>query len=227
MKREVVSHNNAFHPLRALGKPPAWWHQHHRYQGHRTNDCGPAALAAVLSAFHALQGKAAVSKDEVVAAMAEGFARRLPSSWRGIGGATMPWGMARTFNAWAAREGLPWRAHWVRRGSRERLLAQLRRGLPVTLLLVWEDGGAHYLNVVGFDPRHEMVAAMDPAHRPQGESLAVRQYAWEDIDRAWRRVFMRKAAAQWMLPLAALGLRRQMIVYVPRDRNAAQSAPQK
>lgn len=214
-----MTKDDGFQPACALGKPLAWWGDHHRYQGSRTNDCGPAALATVLSAFQALRGKAAVGKDDVIAAMAEGFARRLPLSWRGIGGATMPWGMVRTFNAWAAREGLPWRARWVWHGSKERLLAYLRRGLPVTMLLVWDSGEAHYLNAVGFDLQRDVVAVVDPAYRPQPGKPIVLQYAWEDIERPWRRVFMHKTAFQWMLPLAMLGFRRQMIVYEPFARD--------
>jgi len=170
-----------------------------------TNDCGPTNLAMVLNY---LAGDSTWTKDTVA-----------PYLWRlgwpfpqSIRGATPPWSMSKAFNNLAEQENLPWTSRWLGGGTREHLIVNLQRGSPTTIILVWSNGGAHYVTVVGYDPDTDIFYLLDPDPDYEESGLppekCIGEMRWENLTEHWSRQV-------WWTRL--LWLHNEMIVYSPAE----------
>ena len=168
-----------------------------------TNDCGPTNLAMVLNY---LAGAETWTKETVD-----------PHLWRlgwpfpqSIRGATPPWSMSKAFNKLAKRENLAWTSRWLGGGTREHLIVNLQRGNPTTIILVWSNGGAHYVTVVGYDPGLDTFYMLDPDPAFEESDLppedCIGAMRWENLNEHWSRQV-------WWTRL--LWLHNEMIVYSP------------
>ncbi|MEM2266358.1 MAG: RHS repeat-associated core domain-containing protein [Candidatus Hadarchaeales archaeon] len=204
-------------PLWALQRDRAWWGAFYQSQGRLpngavSNDCGPTNLAMVLSAFLAESGhEHMIPKEKVTSSPFMQWwygLRRLPPFLGSIGGATPPWGMEGAFNNIAYLQyNLGWHARWVSRGTKEDLLKNLQEGKPVTVMLVYPEGGAHYVTIVGYNPLEEQVYVLDPS--PAYADLKnpverVQEISWDELRTYWE-------GQNWWARL--LGFKGEMIVY--------------
>ncbi len=157
---------------------PARLGRAYQSQGENTNDCGPTNLAMVLNW---ISGSEKWSKD---APLIREHLWRVPFPPT-VRGATPPWSMVRAFNVIAKEKNLNWRAKRLE-GSKRALLASLRRGEPVTVLLVWRTYAAHYITIVGYQRNSEGAESFyaldpDPANSNRlSSNLAI--YPWNQLD---------------------------------------------
>lgn len=131
---------------------------------------------------------------------------RIPGWVPGIGGATAPWGMVRLFNGWAKRLKLGWTAERISHAEPQLIHQQLERGNQLSALRLWQNGGAHWSNLLHVSTRRRTVYLLDPnpaLERIPGEKR-VRAVAWEEFLADWGR-------QPWWAKL--LGLKNELILY--------------
>ena len=173
-----------------------------------TNDCGPASLAAVLNMFlfQAELGSPAMGKNAVIKSSGLMFWDRIPEWIPKYGGATAPWGLVKSFNRWAERLDLDWRAERRSRARRAHIMENLLTGRPVTALKIWKDGGAHWVTLVRYAGDKDRVYFLDPnpwlEHLPEGKRL--QSQAWAEFEEDWSR------SAWWS---RLLGILNEIITY--------------
>lgn len=120
-------------------------------------------------------------------------------------GATHPKGFVWEFNRIAKRRGLERRARRIRRGGKSALVGEVQNGNPVTVILVWEDGGAHYVTALSYSHLTNEVFFLDPddEYKEYPPAERVRSQPWEAFEEDW----IRRA---WWGKL--LGLKQEMVV---------------
>lgn len=173
---------------------------YYQYQGVRNNDCGPFSLAMAINlqlGAHRVDGN---ELGELMQADSLGFGLlryRFTSLMGARKGATSPWGLATAYREIGPRlagvdsERLG-RIRWLVRGTKERLIGNVNRGVLSTLLLVWQaERDAHFATVVGYCPAVDEFLLLDSATGgdksslpPQDRLLAV---PWPKIDADWSR----------------------------------------
>jgi len=211
----------------ALGRDDTYWKQYYQSQGD-THDCGPFNVAMMLNA---LAGKPGLFSGQTISQEMYQRWQRIPQSFDSIkgirlpekiaqevnrklseiGGATPPWSMVRAFNQNAAREGIPWRAVRQSGGTKEALLRHLEQGRPVTVLKIWDSGGAHYETVVGYDSVDDQIITLDPGWNKsnfpgQKPPPGLHPQSWNEFEKAW-------SYRPWWARLS--GIKNEMIVYMP------------
>lgn len=191
------------------------WGETYRSQGSDTNDCGPTNLAMLLNArttedwdktkvhprlrFPDLPGWL----DKLIK-----FITRGKFSPQDVIGASHPKGIVNEFNRIAKERGLDKKAVRVRNASKAELIHEVQNGNPVTVILVWKNGGAHYVTVISYDARTDTVFYMDSndEYKDYLPTERIRSRTWGDFEVDWsRRVWWGKL----------LGLKKEMIVVKP------------
>jgi hypothetical protein len=171
-----------------------------------TNDCGPTSVAMVINLIQEQSGirNKKVFKNEVIAAIP--FFGHLPNWIQNIGGASAPWGLVKAFNHLAHRNQLPWDARRVSHASTVLLSKILMKSGYLSILRVWKNGGAHWLNVVHLDRKKGLIYLLDPnpylARLPVSKKVQIED--WKTFKSDWERQ-----------PLWAklLGIKRELIAY--------------
>ena len=173
-----------------------------------SNHCGPASIAMVLNL---IQQKGNQKKDTLSMQRVKDGVRlhaweRIPEWVPGIGGATAPWGMVRLFNSWAKQLKLGWSAERISHAKPELIFEQLEQGNQLSTLRLWENGGAHWSNLLHISTRSCMVYLLDPdpALERTPNEKKVRAVPWEDFLADWGR-------QPWWARL--LGLKNELILY--------------
>ena len=155
------------------------------------NDCGPTSLAVMLNLFLFKEnpGMSFLKKDTVIKSSRFHFWERLPGWIPEVGGATAPWGMVKAFNRWSREFGLNWRAARRSHARRAHLLENLMMGKPVTVLKIWKNGGAHWINLVRYSNDKGRLYYLDPnpflQHLPEEKRL--QSQTWQDFQLDWSR----------------------------------------
>lgn len=173
-----------------------------------TNDCGPTSLAMVLNLFlfQADLGTAQLGKNAVIRSSHLTFLDRIPSWVPKFGGATAPWGLVKAFNRWSEKMNLDWRAERKSNARRAHVIEQLMTGRPVTALKIWQNGGAHWVNLVRYAGEKDRIYFLDP--NPYFEFLSeekrVQSQRWTEFEVDWsRRVWWSRV----------LGIQNEIVVY--------------
>lgn len=176
-----------------------------------TNDCGPTAVAMMLNIFREQSGirNKKISKKEVTAAIS--IIGRLPNWIPKIGGASAPWGLADAFNHLAHRNHIPWEARRVSHANPVLLAKIQKKGGYISILRIWENGGAHWSNVIHFDARKEFIHLLDPnpylENLPASKKIQIED--WKTVKQDWER-------QPWWAKF--LGIERELIVYQSTDK---------
>lgn len=95
------------------------------------------------------------------------------------------------------------------RGTKEDLLKNLQEGKPVTVMLVYPEGGAHYVTVVGYDPFEERVYLLDPS--PFYEKIEEPAERFQKMSMSWDEFSSQWEGQNWWSRL--LGFKSEMIIY--------------
>ena len=173
-----------------------------------TNDCGPTSLAMVLNLllFQANLGTSPLGKNAVIRSSGLTPFDRIPVWVPKYGGATAPWGLVKAFNRWAEKLELDWRAGRRSKARRAHIIEQLVTGRPVTALKIWENGGAHWVNLVRYAAEKNKVYFLDPnpwfEHLP--EDKRIQSQDWGEFEADWSRI-------SWWSRI--LGIQNEIITY--------------
>jgi len=180
----------------ALGMTPSEWGETYCSQGPGTNDCGPTNLAMILNAFTKEDwDKTKVHPrlrfpdftdwlDKVIK-----FITRSKFNLEEVMGATHPKGIADEFNRIAEERGIDRKAVRVSKGSKEDMLHEIRNGNPVTVVLIWGNGGAHYVTVISYNALTDTIFYMDPSdeYKDWDPPKRIQSQAWGDFYEDWSR----------------------------------------
>jgi len=177
-----------------------------------TNDCGPASLAVILNIFLFRDnlGKSSLEKNSIISSSGFHFWDRLPQWIPHVGGATAPWGIVKAFNRWSRQYSLKWHAKRKSNARRVHILENLLMGKPVTVLKIWKNGGAHWINLVRYSSEKERLYFLDPNPFLQylPEEKRLQSQTWEEFHEDWSR-------SNWWSKL--LGIRNELITYSKLD----------
>jgi hypothetical protein len=127
-----------------------------------SNDCGPTCTAMVCNVLMELSGLKVkrITQKEVISRIPS-FGR-VPGWIPRVGGATAPWGLATAFNQLAREYQLPWQAERIRNASIRRIQKIIRDGGYASFLRFWENGGAHWTNILGLTADQRQFVLLDP-----------------------------------------------------------------
>ena len=156
-----------------------------------SNDCGPTTVAMVINTLvdHIHLQTLTLSKDTIINQSGLKLWDRIPAFLPIIGGAMTPWGIVKAFNSWTEKLGLPCRAQRKSHASRLDILENMLVGNIVTILKVWKNGGAHWVNVVDVSTEKDRVYLLDP--NPYLVHLAskrrIQSETWEKFAQDWSR----------------------------------------
>ncbi len=104
-------------------------------------------------------------------------------------GATKPEWLAEAFNKNAANEGISYRAEVHRDASKDKLIHEIKQGNPVTTLVMFGPVRGHYINVVGYDTKKDIVYYLDPQSTNHVEKMPWQKFdtgaSYRDRDWAW------------------------------------------
>jgi hypothetical protein len=156
-----------------------------------TNDCGPTSLAVVLNMllFQANLNSQPLDRKSILGASVLPWWERLPGWVPKVGGATSPWGMAAAFNRMAGKLNLDWQADRKSHARRAHVLEQLMNGKTVTALIIWQNGGAHWINLVRYSSEKDRLYFLDP--NPYLENLPtekrLQSQTWAEFEADWSR----------------------------------------
>jgi hypothetical protein len=189
------------------------WGQFYQSQGLfnpklSSNDCGPTCVAMVLNIILFLSDHydVQVSKKTIIDDLRPRFWERLPDWLPLIGGATAPWGLANSFNRLAHKMRLDWRARRISHGYTHHISSNLGKGNLISFLRIWENGGAHWSNVMDFSLKENSIILLDPSpyleHIPQDQKIQFKSWKVCRVD--WCR-------QAWWARL--LGLKNELIIY--------------
>jgi hypothetical protein len=176
-----------------------------------TNDCGPTSVAMIINMIRAQSGirDKKVTKKEV--ALFFPLFGRLPNWIPKTGGASAPWGLAKAFNLFAQENRIPWEARRVSQADPAFISKTLQESGFVSILRFWENGGAHWSNVVYFDPGKGVIHLLDPSpylvHLPDAEKIQIED--WKMVKQDWER------QPSWA---KYLGLKREIIIYQSNEK---------
>jgi hypothetical protein len=176
-----------------------------------TNDCGPTSVAMIINMIRAQSGirDKKVTKKEV--ALFFPLFGRLPNWIPKTGGASAPWGLAKAFNHFAQENRIPWEARRVSQADPAFISKTLQESGFVSILRFWENGGAHWSNVVYFDPGKGVIHLLDPSpylvHLPDAEKIQIED--WKMVKQDWER------QPSWA---KYLGLKREIIIYQSNEK---------
>jgi len=147
----------------ALGKSRKWWEGPHCSQ-HDNFSCGPASVAMMLNALTSSRWE----QEDI----------RVPLTRLLFLGATKPEWLAEAFNKNAANEGISYRSEVHRDASKDKLIHEIKQGNPVTTLVMFGPVRGHYINVVGYDTKNDIVYYLNP----QSTKPEVEEMNWQDFD---------------------------------------------
>ncbi|HEY60322.1 MAG TPA: hypothetical protein G4N92_06520 [Anaerolineae bacterium] len=156
-----------------------------------SNDCGPTTVAmAVNMLVDQIHSQTlTLNKDTIINQSGLTLWDRIPAFVPIIGGAMAPWGIVRAFNNWTDKLGLPWRAQRKSHASSLDILENTLVGNMVTILKVWKNGGAHWVNVVEISTDKDRVYLLDP--NPYLVHLTakrrIQSETWEKFTQDWSR----------------------------------------
>jgi len=171
-----------------------------------SNDCGPTAVAMMINLIRekSISRVKKVSKKEVIAAIP--LLGRLPDWIPLIGGASAPWGLASAFNILARENQIHWQARRACHANPVLIADTLKKGGYLSILRIWENGGAHWSNVVQFDLKKGFIYLLDPS--PYLEHLLaskkIQLLKWKTVKRDWER-------QPWWAK--CLGIKSELVVY--------------
>ncbi len=197
----------------AWGITRSEWGETYSSQGPGTNDCGPTNLAMLLNALTTGDWDKTKVHPRLRFPDLLGWLDKLISfitcgkfNPGAMVGASHPKGIADEFNRIAKDRGLDKKAVRVSKGPKAELLREVRNGNPVTVILIWENGGAHYVTIISYSEEDDTVFYMDPSdeYKDCPPSDRIRSRTWEAFDEDWSRQV-------WWTKL--LGLKSEMIVY--------------
>jgi hypothetical protein len=177
----------------------------YQYQGPRgENNCGPANLAMLAELqLHDLGIETRVNGNQMGDAMQAasrffGIAGYRLTNWvfKPFQGATPPWGMVMAYNQLGAEleaAGLPGlgESTWRTGATKDELIRNIENGVFSTIILVWDDGGAHYATVVGYQPSTDRFLLLDPGTGGDRSELHpwlrifIEDWSW--LDEHWSR----------------------------------------
>ena len=128
-----------------------------------TNDCGPTSVAMNINMIQAQSNNRVkkVTKKEIASTFP--LLGRVPNWIPKIGGASAPWGLVKAFNHFAHEEHIPWEARRVSHADPALISKTLQEGGFISILRFWKNGGAHWSNVLYFDPRNGVIHLLDPS----------------------------------------------------------------
>ena len=173
-----------------------------------SNDCGPTSLAMVLNLllFQVNPSLGLLARDDITRLSRLLPWERLPSWVPRVGGATAPWGVVNAFNRLAQRLKLDWRAERRQRARRAHVLESLMTGRPVTVLKIWQSGGAHWVNLVRYAAERDRLYFLDPNPYLEylDEERRLQSQSWAEFEVDWSR-------RTWWSRL--LGIQNEMISY--------------
>jgi hypothetical protein len=173
-----------------------------------SNDCGPTCVAMILNIILFLTDRNGeyVSKKIISDNLRLRFWERLPGWLPGIGGATAPYGLVNSFNRITYKMKLDWHARRISHGHPHHISSNLRQGNLISFLRIWEDGRAHWSNVLDFSIEGNSITFLDPS--PYLESVPQDQKiqfnSWKVCKADWSRQV-------WWSSL--LGLKNELIIY--------------
>ena len=171
-----------------------------------SNDCGPTSVAMMLNMIRARSGIRSKKVTRIEVASSFPLLGRMPNWISKIGGASAPWGLVKVFNHFAHEEQIPWQARRASHADPALITKTLREGGFISILRFWENGGAHWSNIVYFDPRKGVMHLLDPSpfleRLPVAEKIQVED--WNKVKRDWER-------QPWWAKY--LGIKREIIVY--------------
>ena len=176
-----------------------------------TNDCGPTSVAMIINIIRAQSGIRDKKVTKKEAASFFPLFGRLPNWIPKTGGASAPWGLVKAFNHFAHENRMPWEARRVNHADPALISKTLQENGFVSLLRFWENGGAHWSNVVFFDPRIGVIHLLDPspylARLPVAEKIQIDD--WNNVKQDWER------QPSWA---KYLGLKREIIIYQSTEK---------
>ncbi|HSH01024.1 MAG TPA: hypothetical protein VLL52_00805 [Anaerolineae bacterium] len=176
----------------------------HQYQGKGTNHCGPTSLSMIINMSLMEKGYRGdvVRYEAMQEAMMNGSLGFGLTGYRlkkggllqhvevveDITGATLPWGLVQAFNdfnegfmaAGGPNLGTP---HLREEGSKQDLLDNIKNGYKTVIMLVWANGGAHWVIVVDYDADKDAFILLDPAHEKGGST----RVGWAKLAENWNR----------------------------------------
>ena len=177
-------------------------------KGEFSNDCGPTSLTMMLNLllFQANLGTRPLEPESVAHQSHFWPWERLPGWLPKVGGATAPWGVVNAFNRWARRLNLDWRAERKRKARRAHVLECLMTGRPVTVLKIWPNCGAHWVNLVRYQAEKERLYYLDPNPHLEylDEGKRLQSQSWTQFEADWSR-------RCWWSRL--LGIQNELIIY--------------
>ena len=154
--------------------------------GRTSNLCGSANVAMAVNLVSWIEKR----QVRVTLAEAQGAVPwHAQAGVGGIAGATMPRGVRGAFNSLSMERDLGWTATVQSHGTLEDIVACLMNDEPMTALLVFNSGSAHYVTIVGYDPETDRIYYLDPMPSLQDTAATerVQWEPWSDFNRNWSR----------------------------------------